>query len=91
VGDKDLRRLGFDASPGAAVLDGRGALVGVVSTAANGEARWVPLSAIALANATAAAAPIVPAHAGPALVAPDEIYEAGLHRALQVLVEDDPG
>jgi hypothetical protein len=89
VNDTDLRRLGFDAGPGAAVLDAQGALVGIVSTAANGEARWVPLSAIAPASAMPAAAPAAPARAGLGLVAPDEIYEAGLRRVLQVLVDDD--
>ena len=87
VGDTDLRRLGFEAVPGAAVLDAKGALVGIVSTSANGDARWVPLSAVSPAVASQAAS--APARTGPVLVAPDEIYEAGMRRVLQVLVADD--
>ena len=87
VGATDVRRLGFDAASGAAVLDAKGVLVGIVSPTADGEARWVPLSALAPADAPSPAAP-APARAGLALVAPDEIYEAGLRRTLQVLAAD---
>jgi len=88
VGDSDVRRLGFEATAGAAVLDSRGALVGVVTAAHDGDARWVPLSALK-GPATAVPAPsAAPARTGLALLAPDEIYEAGLRRALQVLADD---
>ena len=90
VGDTDVRKLGFDASPGAAVLDAKGVLVGVVSSASNGDALWVPLSAVTPAASAQAATPVPTAHAGLALVAPDEIYEAGLRRVLQVLVDHRP-
>lgn len=87
VGATDLRRLGFDADSGAAVFDARGAVVGIVSTNANGDARWVPLSAMTPAvEAPTASSPV---RTGPSLVAPDEIYEAGMRRVLQVLVADD--
>lgn len=89
VGETDVRKLGFDAGAGAAVLDAKGQLVGIVSTMSNGVARWVPLSTLAPADAPAPATP-APARAGLALVAPDEIYEAGLRRVLQVLVADGP-
>lgn len=75
----DTRRLGFGAAAGAPVLDAGGALVGITLPGTAAPTRWLPL-----ADATAATAP--PRHAG-ALVAPDEIYEAGLRRALQVLAE----
>ena len=88
VGDTDLRRLGFEAVTGAAVFDAKGALVGVVSTTANGEARWVPLSAVMPSGASPAAS--APTRTGLSLVAPDEIYEAGMRRVLQVLVDAGP-
>ncbi|HEY9029149.1 MAG TPA: tetratricopeptide repeat protein [Burkholderiaceae bacterium] len=87
VGDTDVRRLGFDAGSGAAVLDAKGALAGIVSATSDGQARWVPLSALAPAHARPPATP-APARTGFALVAPDEIYEAGLRRVLQVLAAD---
>jgi hypothetical protein len=90
VGDTDVRRLGFDASTGAAVLDAKGALVGIVSTTAGGEARWVPLAAVTRAQASPTAPPAAPARPGLALVAPDEIYEGGMRRVLQVLVDPGP-
>jgi len=71
--------------------DARGALVGIVSATADGDARWVPLSALAPPTAQPPAAATPPARAGLALVAPDEIYEAGLRRVLQVLVDDGRG
>lgn len=82
VGAGETRRLGFAASPGAPVLDARGDLVGITLADADARTTWLPLS-----DATAAASPAsAPARHGLALVAPDEIYEAGLRRALQVLV-----
>jgi hypothetical protein len=89
VGDTDRRRLGFEAGSGAAVLDAKGALVGIVSSTANGEARWVPLPAVMPADAATSLATPAIARPGLALVAPDEIYEAGLRRVVQVLVADD--
>jgi hypothetical protein len=90
AGDGDARKLGFDADPGAAVLDATGVLVGVVSARSGSEARWVPLSALAPTNASGPMPPAAPTRTGLALVAPDQIYEAGLRRVLQVLVADDP-
>jgi hypothetical protein len=90
AGDGDVRRLGFDADPGAAVLDATGLLVGVVSARSGGEARWVPLSALAPANASGPMSAAAPTRTGLALVAPDQIYEAGLRRVVQVLIADDP-
>jgi len=90
AGDGDLRKLGFDADPGAAVLDATGLLVGVVSARSGSEARWVPLSALTPANASGPMFPRAPTRTGLALVAPDQIYEAGLRRVLQVLIADDP-
>ena len=89
VGDTDRRRLGFDAGIGAAVLDAKGALVGIVTATTSGEARWVPLSAVTSADAFPTAATAGPVSPGLALLAPDEIYEAGLRRVVQVLVADD--
>jgi len=88
AGAADVRRLGFASVPGAAVLDAHGALVGITLPGADGAATWLPLASALPSPAGAAAAPRP--HAGPALTAPDEIYEAGLRRALQVLV-DAPG
>ena len=88
VGDTAARKLGFDAGAGAVVLDAKGALVGVVSEAGNGEARWVPLSALASAAAPPPASSAAPARPGLALQAPDAVYEAGLRRVLQVLAAD---
>ncbi len=80
VGATATRRLGFDSAPGAPVLDARGALVGIVLGATGAPAAWLPLPDTTSSTPTAA-------RTGPALVAPDEIYEAGLRRALQVLAE----
>ena len=85
VGATDVRNLGFASTPGAAVLDARGALVGITLTGQDGAATWLPLASALPSPATAAAAP--QQHAGLALTAPDEIYEAGLRRALQVLAD----
>ena len=87
AGQTDVRRLGFDAPAGSPVLDRRGALVGVVVATPDGQATWVPLSALPLAPSASPSA--AAASAGPAtgLVAPDEIYESGMRRALQVLVD----
>jgi hypothetical protein len=82
VGDTDLRKLGFAADAGAPVLDAKGMLIGITLGTIGAQATWVPLSAVQAAPVAAAA----PAPQGMALVAPDEIYEAGLRRALQVLV-----
>jgi len=79
VHGSELRRLGFDGTPGAAVLDAKGTLVGITLATAGDDATWLPLPS--------AAPPQAPAPAGPALVAPDQVYEAGLHRALQVLAQ----
>ena len=87
VGDADVRRLGFDAAPGAAVLDAKGVLVGIASGTVDGQVAWVPLAAIGRAAAPPAQDATSPARPGLALVAPDEIYEAGLRRVLQVLVD----
>jgi len=89
AGDGDVRKLGFDADPGAAVLDASGVLVGVVASRSGSEARWVPLSALAPTNASGPMPPGAPTRTGLALVAPDQLYEAGLRRVLQVLVADD--
>jgi len=78
------RRLGFDSAPGAPVLDARGALVGIAMGAAGAQAAWLPLPDAAAPVAGPAS---MAARPGLALVAPDEIYEAGLRRALQVLAE----
>ncbi len=85
VGDTDVRRLGFEAAPGAAVLDVHGALIGITLASASGPATWLPLPSAAPSSAAAATTPAP--HAGLALTAPDEIYEAGLRRTLQVLAE----
>ncbi len=84
LGDTEVRRLGFAAASGAPVLDRRGALVGIAVGAGSGQATWLPLSALAPTAAPAAAPP--PA----GLAASDEIYESGLRRALQVLVDAAP-
>jgi len=81
VRESALRKLGFDGAPGAAVLDAKGTLVGIAVASADGEATWLPLPATAPSPATGPS--------GPALVAPDQIYEAGLRRVVQVLATDD--
>ena len=84
VGDSDVRRLGFASTSGAPVLDAKGALIGIVLASVNGQATWLPLSALAPPPADANAGPAPRAQS---LVAPDEIYESGLRRTLQVLVD----
>ncbi|MFL6697087.1 MAG: hypothetical protein ACJ8GJ_07950 [Vitreoscilla sp.] len=88
VGDTGVRKLGFASPPGAAVLDARGMLIGVTLASTGGPATWLPVPSTAPSQA--ASAPTPPAHAGPALTAPDEIYETGLRRALQVLAAPPP-
>jgi tetratricopeptide (TPR) repeat protein len=83
IGDTNVRKLGFRSTSGAPVFDSRGALVGIALQSAGGLSTWVPILS------SAAASPPV-AHGAPVLLAPDEIYEAGLRRALQLLV-DAPG
>jgi hypothetical protein len=82
IGASDLRKLGFGSTPGAPVLDAKGALIGVTLATPGEPATWLPLAASTPSPAGVPAAP-----AGRALVAPDAIYEAGLRRALQVLVD----
>jgi len=79
----DLRKLGFEGSPGAAVLDARGALVGITLASVDGDVTWLPLASSAPLQAPSPS----PSPAGLALAAPDQAYEAGLRRALQVLVD----
>ncbi len=76
VGDTDVRKLGFEAAPGTPVLDAHGELIGITLA----PAAWLPLAALAASHGADS-----PRATG--LVAPDAIYEAGLRRALQVLVE----
>jgi len=83
VGDTDTRRLGFAADAGAPVLDAQGRVSGIVVGRSNGQATWLPLAALLPAPANASPAP------ARGLTAPDAIYEAGLRRALQVLVGGD--
>ncbi len=83
IGASDLRKLGFESTPGAPVLDAKGALIGVALAPASGPTTWLPLASSMPASA---GVPVPPA--GHALVAPDEIYEAGQRRALQVLVDE---
>ena len=89
VGDTEVRRLGFGAAAGAPVMDRGGALAGIAVGEIDGRATWLPLSALTsvagLHDATIPSAPVTLR-----LVAPDEIYEAGLRRALQVLVDERP-
>ena len=66
------------------MLDAKGVLIGITLGTTGTQATWVPLSAVAAPTAASAAATSAPQ--GLALVAPDEVYEAGLRRALQVLV-----
>jgi hypothetical protein len=92
--DGGLRRLGFDApdgAQGAPVLDATGRLVGITLRTADGETVWLPSARWqSIENPDAASnralATDTPEPRG--LLAPDEIYESGLRRALQVLVDD---
>lgn len=81
VRGSELRKLGFDGGAGAPVLDAKGTLVGITLAPVDGDATWRPLL-----PSTPSQAPS-PVPAGPALVAPDQVYESGLRRALQVLVD----
>jgi hypothetical protein len=81
VRGSELRKLGFDGAAGAPVFDAKGTLVGITLASVDGDVTWRPLPSTAPSQAPA------PAPAGPALVAPDQVYEAGLRRALQVLVD----
>ena len=83
IGTSDQRKLGFGSTPGAPVLDAKGALIGVALATGSGPTTWLPL---AISMPLPAGVPVPPA--SHALVAPDEIYEAGLRRALQVLVDE---
>jgi hypothetical protein len=85
VGDSTVRKVGFASTPGAPVFDAHGVLVGITLAAANDTATWTPLPAAAPTAQAASGAST--ARSLPGLVAPDEIYELGLHRALQVLVD----
>lgn len=85
------RALGFapaGATPGAAVLDAAGRLAGITLGARDGAVAWVPASRWQAAlGAHAAAAAAAPPAAPRGLASPDAIYEQGLRRALQVLVD----
>ena len=81
VRGSELRKLGFDGGAGAPVLDAKGTLVGIALAPIDGDATWRPLP-----SSTPSQAPS-PVPAGPGLVAPDQVYESGLRRALQVLVD----
>ena len=85
--DSDRRQLGFGGEAGAAVLDANGVLVGIATASSDGDATWLPLPSAASSPSPVAPAP---ARVGLALVAPDQIYEAGLRRVLQVLVDAGP-
>jgi hypothetical protein len=86
VDDTGTRKLGFAALPGAPVLDAKGVLIGITLAGASSTlATWMALSS--LAPPATSAVPESQSHAGLALVAPDEIYEAGLRRSLQMLVD----
>jgi hypothetical protein len=65
------------------VLDARGTLVGITLASVDGDVTWLPLAS----SGTLQAPSPSPAPAGLALAAPDQAYEAGLRRALQVLVD----
>ena len=82
IGNSDLRKLGFESAPGAPVLDAKGALIGVALASPGGATTWLALPS--------APPPVSAPPPARALVAPDEIYEAGLRRALQVLVDAPP-
>ena len=85
VGDSGVRKVGFSSMPGAAVFDAHGVLVGITLAGAADAATWTPLPAgVPTPQAASGASP---ARSLPGLVAPDEIYELGLRRALQVLVD----
>jgi len=85
VGDTGARKVGFASTSGAAVFDAHGVLVGITLAGANDAATWTPLPAVVPAQQAASGAS--PARSLPGLEAPDEIYEVGLRRALQVLVD----
>jgi len=85
VGESGLRKVGFASTPGAAVFDAHGVLVGITVAGAVDAATWTPLPAVVPTPQAASGA--LPARSLPGLAAPDEIYELGLRRALQVLVD----
>ena len=85
VGDSGVRKVGFASTPGAPVFDAHGELVGITLAGANDTATWTPLAAVAPTAQAASGASSV--RSLPGLLAPDEIYEPGLRRALQVLVD----
>jgi hypothetical protein len=88
VGDTEVRRLGFEARAGAPVFDAKGALAGITVALVDGRAIWLPLAS-ALPSPPVAPAPVVAPASRPAslsLMAPDEVYEAGMRRVLQVLI-----
>ncbi len=90
-GDAGERRLGFGSAPGAPVFDATGALIGVVLDAGDAPSTWLPAST--WAPPSAPASPPAAAAQAPralALAAPGDIYEVGLRRALQVLVDRGP-
>jgi hypothetical protein len=88
------RRLGFDglaAAPGAPVLDAAGRLAGITIRTQGGQTTWLPASMWRATLPAAAASSVAAAPAGARqLAAPDEIYESGMQRALQVLAVDAP-
>jgi len=83
VHGSELRKLGFDGGTGAPVLDAKGTLVGITLASVDGDVTWRPLPSAVSSQAPSPSS--VPA--GSALVAPDQVYESGLRRALQVLVD----
>jgi len=85
VGESGLRKVGFASTSGAAVFDAHGVLVGITLGGADDAATWTPLPAGAPTRRAAPGASA--ARSLPGLVAPDEIYELGLRRALQVLAD----
>lgn len=93
-GTAGLRRLGFSdagGSPGAAVLDRQGRLVGLSLRAAGGEALWMPMALWKVGGEpkVGGAPGAAPAPTSlPSIMAPDAIYEGGMRLALQVIAAD---
>jgi hypothetical protein len=85
------RALGFEpagATPGAAVLDSTGRLAGITLGARGGGVAWVPASRWQAALGAGTVPAPTGAEAAPrGLVSPDAIYELGMRRAVQVLVD----
>ena len=78
-----LRRLGFalgQRAQGAAVLDREGRLAGIVVADGEGGPRWLPAT-----GWPGGAGEPSQANVARGLIAPDQVYEAGLRVALQVL------